>query len=144
VHIMYCHNPTPNPTYPKSRILKEVHYYISNEKKHDTLYVQHAFKLNWEFLREKECFLEWHVVWFDGCNGQFKSVRCWFFCHDIITWLCVKSYLLVVKWFGTIFLLVMGRGKWMGLVHCWKGRFEKNWLSLMQSDSNLHLMLLIF
>jgi hypothetical protein len=46
---MYHHNPTLDPTHLESNILKEVHYYILDEKKHDTLYVQHAFKLNWEF-----------------------------------------------------------------------------------------------
>ncbi len=69
VHIMYCHKPTHNPIDPKSIILKEVHYYILNEKKHDTLYDQHVFMLNWEFLREKGCFLQQHVVWSDGCSG---------------------------------------------------------------------------
>jgi hypothetical protein len=84
---MYHHNPTHNPTNPKSKILKEVHYYISDEKEHDTIYVQHVFKLNWEFLKEKGCFLEQHVVWSDGCSGQLKSAQCWYFLpqyHNII------------------------------------------------------------
>jgi hypothetical protein len=55
---MYHHTPTFNPIDPKSRILREVHYYILDEKEYDTLYVQHAFKLNWDFLRKKVCFLQ--------------------------------------------------------------------------------------
>jgi hypothetical protein len=74
VHITYHHNPAPDPAHPKSKILKEVHYYILDEKEHDTLYVQHAFKLNWEFLRERSYFLELHVIWSIGCSGQFRSV----------------------------------------------------------------------
>ncbi len=55
---MYCHNLAPDLAHPKFEILKEVHYYISDEKEHDTLYVQHAFKLNGKFLRDKGCFLK--------------------------------------------------------------------------------------
>jgi len=67
---MYHHNPAPDPTHRESGILKEAYY----EKKHNTLYVQHAFKLNWEFLKERGYFLKQHVVWSNGCNGQFKNV----------------------------------------------------------------------
>jgi hypothetical protein len=31
--------------------LKEVHYYVSNDTHHDSLFVQHAFMLHWEFLQ---------------------------------------------------------------------------------------------
>jgi len=63
---MYHHNPTFDPAHLEFGILTEVHYYISNEKKHNALYVQHAFKLNWEFLKERDCFPKQHVVWSDG------------------------------------------------------------------------------
>ncbi len=43
VHITYWQNPDYDQVMDKSKILKEVHYYISNEKGHDTLFVQHAF-----------------------------------------------------------------------------------------------------
>jgi hypothetical protein len=35
---------------PKSKILKEVHYYVLDEKEHDILFVQHDFMLNWGFV----------------------------------------------------------------------------------------------
>jgi hypothetical protein len=79
VHITYHRNLTFNPTYLKSRILKEIHYYISDKKDHDTLFVQQAFKLNWEFLNKISCFPKCHVVWSHGCSGQFKFARCWYF-----------------------------------------------------------------
>jgi hypothetical protein len=31
---------------PKSKLLNEVHYYVSNDSNHDTLFVQHAFLLH--------------------------------------------------------------------------------------------------
>jgi hypothetical protein len=35
--------------------------------------------LNWEFLRERGILPEHHIVWSDGCSGQFKSTRAWYF-----------------------------------------------------------------
>jgi len=35
--------------------------------------------LNWEFLHGKGCFPNCHVVLSDGCSGQFKFARCWYF-----------------------------------------------------------------
>jgi hypothetical protein len=76
VHITYRINPDYDPVHPESKILKEVHYYILEEKDHDTFYVQHAFMLNWEFLQSRGYFPNQHVVWNDGCN---ESTRCWYF-----------------------------------------------------------------
>jgi hypothetical protein len=39
VHITYRHNPNYELVTKNSKILKEVHYYVSNEKDHDTLFV---------------------------------------------------------------------------------------------------------
>jgi hypothetical protein len=79
VHITYRVNPDFVAGIEKTRILKEVHYYISNEKDHDTLFVQHAFQLHWNFLTENGCFPKQHQVWSDGCAAQFKSARSWYF-----------------------------------------------------------------
>jgi hypothetical protein len=49
VHIMYRINLEYDLAHLESRIVKEVHYYISDKKEHDTLFVQNAFKLNWQF-----------------------------------------------------------------------------------------------
>lgn len=46
VHITYQYNPTFDLAHVDFRLLKEVHYYISNENGHDTLFVQHVLKLN--------------------------------------------------------------------------------------------------
>jgi len=59
--------------------LKEVHYYVSNEKDHNTLFVQHAFRLHWEYLKSKRCHPKQHVFWSDNYFGQFKSARAWYF-----------------------------------------------------------------
>jgi hypothetical protein len=46
VYITYMWNPEYDEQVPESRILKETHYYVSDEKEHDSLYVQYAFKLH--------------------------------------------------------------------------------------------------
>jgi hypothetical protein len=46
----YNQNYDFNPSTLESRLLKEVHYYVFNGYSHDTLFVQHAFLLHWNFL----------------------------------------------------------------------------------------------
>jgi hypothetical protein len=34
-------------------LLKETHYYVSDDKTHDSLNVQHYFMLNWDFVQSQ-------------------------------------------------------------------------------------------
>jgi hypothetical protein len=79
VLISYRVNPLFDPSIHESRLLKDVHYFVSNDTSHDTLYVQHSFMLLWEFLKGQGCFPSHHIVWSDGCSSQFKSSRAWYF-----------------------------------------------------------------
>jgi hypothetical protein len=80
VHITYRMNLNFDPTiFQCSWILKGVHYYVSDDKTHDSLFVQHVLILHWEYLKGKECFPKHHVVWSNGCSTQFKSARTWYF-----------------------------------------------------------------
>jgi hypothetical protein len=73
VNITYWINPIYDLAHLESRIVKEAHYYISDKKEHDTLFVQNAFKLNWQFLQERGCFPWLHVVWNDGCRSNSRA-----------------------------------------------------------------------
>jgi hypothetical protein len=75
VMITYRVNPAFDSSIHESRLLKDVHYFVSDDTSHDTMYVQHAFMLQWGFLRAQGCFPTHHIVWSDGCSGQFKSSR---------------------------------------------------------------------
>jgi hypothetical protein len=45
-HITYHHNPN-YPVDPNSkRIIQKYHYYVSNDRNHDILFVQHYFELH--------------------------------------------------------------------------------------------------
>lgn len=79
VHITFRLNPDWTFSNGEPCVLKEVHYYISDDKQHDSLYVQHAFMLHWEYLKLEGIHPTNHIVWSDGCSGQFKSARAWYF-----------------------------------------------------------------
>jgi len=72
VHITYCHNPNQDPHDEDSFILIDYHFYISNDCKHDSEFVQHCFKLHWGYIFYQGFQPTWHYVWFDGCVNQFK------------------------------------------------------------------------
>jgi hypothetical protein len=46
IHICFCHNPGFDPYDENTSIFSEYHYYISNECKHDSNFVQHCFKIH--------------------------------------------------------------------------------------------------
>jgi hypothetical protein len=60
-------------------LIKEVHYFVSNDTNHDTFFVHDAFMLHWNHLQSQGCTLSNHIVWNDGCSGQFKNVKVWYF-----------------------------------------------------------------
>ena len=79
VHISFRLNPDWTSDGSEPYLLKEVHYYISDDKQHDSLYIQHAFMLHWNHTTSHGFEPTNHVVWSDGCSGQFKSARAWYF-----------------------------------------------------------------
>jgi hypothetical protein len=65
------------------KVIKELHYYISYDTFHDTIFVQHCFIMHWRFILDQGCTPIEHIVWSDGCSRQFKSSRAWYFwSHD--------------------------------------------------------------
>lgn len=79
VHITYRLNPDWSNENDEPLLLKEVHYYVSDDKVHDSLYVQHCFLMHWDFMKAQGFVPRNHTVWSDGCSGQFKSARAWYF-----------------------------------------------------------------
>lgn len=57
----------------------EYHFYISDDKKHDSYFVQHCLQLHWDSLTEGGFRPRNHWIWSDGCAGQFKSRIPWYF-----------------------------------------------------------------
>lgn len=57
----------------------EYHFYISDDKKHDSYFVQHCLQLHWDSVLEGGFTPRNHWIWSDGCAGQFKSRIPWYF-----------------------------------------------------------------
>ena len=47
-------------------VKKVIHFFISDDKQHDTLFVQHCFTLHWQWLKNLGIELKHHWVWSDG------------------------------------------------------------------------------
>jgi hypothetical protein len=79
VHITYQSNLDFDIYDEDSKVLTEYHFYISNDHKHDSEFVQHCFKLHWRYISNQGIAPIWHYVWFDGCASQFKYSKPWYF-----------------------------------------------------------------
>lgn len=79
VHLTYRLNPSFDPTNPHSKYLKESHFYISDDREHDTLFVQHCMLLHWKHLIDGGFKPRQHWVFSDGCAAQFKGARAMYF-----------------------------------------------------------------
>ena len=54
-------------------MLKEMYYYISDDKAHDTLFVQHCLLKHWKWLQVQGLSPAEHSVFLDGYAGHFKE-----------------------------------------------------------------------
>jgi hypothetical protein len=52
VHLTYRLNPTHNVAKPHTKFTKESHFYISDDREHDTLFVQHCMLMHWKHMIE--------------------------------------------------------------------------------------------
>ena len=66
-------------------MIKEYHFYISDDHTHDTRFVQHCIEKNFnDSLKSRKVKFNEHWIWSDGCAGQFKSSRSFFGYVDFI------------------------------------------------------------
>ena len=67
VHITYRHGPDSNKE--NRVILKEYHFYISDDRCHHLAYVHHLFQFFYNNLKEKNIQMNQHCIWSYGCKG---------------------------------------------------------------------------
>ena len=80
VHITYTINPDYNISDPFSKRLKvDYFYYISDDHKYNSLFVQKCLINHWNFLKVSGASPAHHIVWSDGCATQLKGSKAWFF-----------------------------------------------------------------
>ena len=77
VHILYRHaeqNFNHIESMSENRhIIKEYHFYISDDRTHDTYFVQHYFGKIYDSLKNRGIKFNKHWIWSDRCAGQLKS-----------------------------------------------------------------------
>lgn len=70
IHVLYRHahlNLDGKDSIEKSRdVIKEYHFYISDDREHDTLFMQNLFDLIYESLQKNDILFR-HWIWLDGC-----------------------------------------------------------------------------
>jgi hypothetical protein len=54
-------------------IMKESHFYISDDKEHDTLFVQHCLMLHWQRLQNSGFVPKEHWVFSDGVQPNSRE-----------------------------------------------------------------------
>lgn len=78
VHITLFKAP-PTDDSEEGELIKHTHYYISDDKKHDSLFVQHCLLLHWKWLLAAGMKPSEHWVYSDGCTAQFKGAKAMYF-----------------------------------------------------------------
>jgi hypothetical protein len=79
VHISWVRNPHHDPDDDSTKNIMKYHFYISDDKKHDSYFIQHCLSLNWDSVVGGGFIPRKHWIWSDGCAGQFKSRIPWYF-----------------------------------------------------------------
>ena len=77
--VIYRRNLAYNPCVHDLKLLKDIHYFISDKKVHNIAFVQNAFLFHWNFLKSKGCFSKNHIIRSDGCLAKFRSSKAWYF-----------------------------------------------------------------
>jgi len=91
------------------RFTKDNHFYTSDDKEYDILFVQHCLFQHWTWLTNQGVRLQHHIVWSDGCVVQFKdSLAMYFVVHyPSLT----SGWKMSWHYFGTRH----GKGEWNGV-----------------------------
>jgi len=76
VHISMQREPSEDG---EGSIKKTTHYYLSDDKQHDSLFVQHCLMLHWKWLESVGDVPKEHWVYSDGCSAQFKGATAMYF-----------------------------------------------------------------
>ena len=87
VHITYIHG--VDTTEEKRIILKEYHFYISDDMCHDLDFVQHIFQFFYNNVKDNNIQMEQHWIWSDGCTRKLKN-------SCVFQWLCILHKMLKV------------------------------------------------
>ena len=76
VHVLYRHAQQNvdgiESTNDNRHVIKEYHFYISDDHAHDTHFIQHCFDIIYGSLKTRGVVMNEHWICSDGCAGKFK------------------------------------------------------------------------
>ena len=89
VHVLYRHSQQDadgiESTCDNQDVIKEYHFYINDDRTHDTHFVQYCIEMFfYDSLKSRKVEFNEHWIWSDGCVGQFESSRSFFGYVDFI------------------------------------------------------------
>jgi hypothetical protein len=66
--------------------MKQTHFYISDDKEHDSAFIQHCLLLYWDWVLDARLTPQEHWVYSDGCSTQFKYTMAMYFvsCYPLL------------------------------------------------------------
>jgi hypothetical protein len=121
VHITYRHS--PDSTKDERKIIREYHFYMSDDRSHSHEFVQHCFQNYFDFLQENDIAMDRHLIWSDNCTGQFKNARMFY-------WLCRMHVERGVPHIWSFFESGHGKGEHDGAGACVKRALVKEQLRI--------------
>ena len=66
---------SPTSTEDDRKILREYHFYISNDRSHSIKFVHGCFQLFYGDLANRGITYCQHIIWSDNCASQFKNAQ---------------------------------------------------------------------
>ncbi|XP_057867281.2 uncharacterized protein LOC131074642 [Cryptomeria japonica] len=73
VHIAFMH--AHDSTEEDKKVIREYHFYISDDCTHSSEFVQGCFTVFYDSLRKRDIRYNQHLIWLDNCTAQFKNAR---------------------------------------------------------------------
>jgi hypothetical protein len=88
--------------------VKQIHFYISDDKEHDSAFIQYYLLLHWDWVLDARLTPQEHWVYSDGCSAQFKCATVMYFvsCYPLLSGGCKMQW--------NYFESVHGKGEWDG------------------------------
>ena len=124
IHILYRHVEQNvdhiESTSENQHVIKKYQFYNSDDRTHDTYFVQNYFENIYSSLKSHGIKFNENWIWLDGCVGQFKYSRSFF-------WLCRLHIRTRIKHCWNLFETSHGKGEHDGARACIKlalQRFE--------------------
>ena len=82
IHITYRH--APDSAKDNQKIIREYHFYMSDDRSHFHEFVQHFFENYFDFLHEHAIAMDRHIIWLDNCTGHARMLACFVGCIGCI------------------------------------------------------------